>query len=84
MASVMPKWKVTGQTAYLGNAPGSEFYADIEPDAAKRALDRGAIALIGKGMPKLDSARVSPPEPSAEEPAEPNPPLASEPETEEK
>jgi len=81
MALVMPKWKVIGARAYMDNEPGSEFYADIEPAAAQRAIDRGSIELVGEGMPRLDPARVSPPEPS-EGPAAPSPLLALEPETE--
>lgn len=80
----MPKWRVCGPRAYLGNEPGSEFYAELEPEAAQRALARGSIELIGHGMPKLDPAHVSPPEPSDEEPAAPSPLLAPEPETEDK
>lgn len=81
--TAMPQWKVTGPRAFMGVAPGETFYADISPEQAQRALDRGSIELVGKGMPKLNRARVSPPASEAEESAEAESPLiAPEPETE--
>lgn len=67
----------------MDNPPGSEFYADIEPAAAERAMARGSIELVSLAEVKLEPARLSRPKAKDEEPAaESDDFLAPEPETE--
>jgi hypothetical protein len=39
-------YKVTGNTGFLGYAPGEEFEADLGPDVERRAKARGAIRVL--------------------------------------
>lgn len=40
----MTKYRVTGDRAVLGHAPGSVFEADLDSDLEQRLLARGALA----------------------------------------
>lgn len=44
-------WKVTGKRGYRGSEPGEEFEAALNPNAARRAIDRGDIALVEEFIP---------------------------------
>ena len=40
----MTTYKVTGSVAYMGHKPGEVFEADLDENAERRAIDRGAIS----------------------------------------
>lgn len=41
-------YRVTGSTAYRGNAPDTEFDAVLTEDEERRAIDRGSIKRVTK------------------------------------
>jgi hypothetical protein len=41
-------YKVVALTPYMGHQPGETFEADLDPDQARRALERGSIKAVKK------------------------------------
>lgn len=48
-------YRVCGSRAYRGHEPGSEFGARLEPLAEARAIRRGAIELLDRMAPTIES-----------------------------
>ena len=72
----MKKYLVTGPRKYRWHAPGSTFEARLDPDAERRAIERGSIRVLEEievevGNYELpedwpqDAADAQQPEPSA-------------------
>lgn len=57
----MSVYVVTGPRAYRGHQPGSTFEASLDPLAAQRALDRGAIQVVEQSRPSLQPGSVTVP-----------------------
>jgi hypothetical protein len=49
----MGVYEVTGKREYRGHAPGTEFEANLQPGAERRAVDRGDIVLLRRVTPTL-------------------------------
>lgn len=43
---VMKRYLVSGRRAYRWHKPGAVFEARLDPDAEKRAIERGAIRVL--------------------------------------
>lgn len=48
-------YRVSGARAYRGHEPGTEFGARLNPLAEARAIRRGAIELLDRIAPTLES-----------------------------
>ncbi len=46
-------YRVTGSRRYRGHEPGTEFIAEIAPNAEHRAVGRGDIVLLERVEPAL-------------------------------
>ena len=46
-------YRVTGRRVYRGHAPGMTFTAKLPPEAERRAVYRGDIALLQRIIPAL-------------------------------
>jgi hypothetical protein len=47
------RWKVIGPREYRGNTTGQVFIESLERNAARRAVQRGDIRLLGPVKPEL-------------------------------
>jgi hypothetical protein len=47
-------YRVVGKRAYRGHAPGVEFWARLDVNAERRALDRGDIVLLERLIPRVE------------------------------
>jgi len=45
MSAKKTTYEVTGATGYAGHPPGETFEAALDPDAERRALERGSIKV---------------------------------------
>lgn len=57
----MSLYRVTGQRAYRGYQPGSQFEASLDPSAEQRAVARGDITVIQRSTPTIQPERYTPP-----------------------
>lgn len=62
----MTVYKVTGSVPYQGHQPGEAFEADLEENAERRAIERGAISK-SRAKPKHNEKE----EEDAGDPADP-------------
>lgn len=55
-------YRVVGRRRYRGHDRGTVFEAEIDPEAERRAIDRGDIVLLRRVVPELvpDSYRINP------------------------
>jgi hypothetical protein len=49
------RYLVLGTRLYRGHAPGTIFEAALDPQAEQRAIERGAIEVLDRIEPSLDS-----------------------------
>ena len=49
----MSIYLVAGERAYRGHPTGQTFEATLDPDAERRALQRGAIVRLHDGPPSI-------------------------------
>ena len=48
------RYRVIGTRAYRDHEPGTEFWASLERNAERRALDRGSIELLEEIVPRIE------------------------------
>lgn len=53
--SVIGIYRVTGERAYRGHSPGTEFGAKLDPLAEARAINRGRLELLERIEPTIES-----------------------------
>jgi hypothetical protein len=47
-------YRVVGKRAYRGHEPGTEFWAVLDVNAERRALDRGDVVLLDRLIPRVE------------------------------
>jgi hypothetical protein len=55
-------YRVEGRSAYLGVPPGEVFEAQLDPNAERRAVARGAIVVLDATPPGLIPGSYQPPD----------------------
>lgn len=61
----MTVYRVTSRVAYRSHLPGETFEATLEPAAERRALERGAIAVVERSTPRIRKGSYTLPKPAA-------------------
>ncbi len=49
------RYRVTGKRQYRWHAPGTVFEAKLDPDAERRAIERGSIEVLEVIQPELQN-----------------------------
>lgn len=47
-------YRVVGKRAYRKHEPGTEFWARLDVNAERRAIDRGDIVLLDRLIPRVE------------------------------
>lgn len=58
----MTRYLVTGRRQYRWHKPGTVFEATLDPDAERRAIERGSIRILEVVTPKLENGSYTLPD----------------------